>query len=60
MGTHASILAWTIPWTEEPARLQSLGSQSRTLLKGLSMHACSSLKKGDFLLDIAALLSPLA
>ena len=25
--THSSILAWRIPWTEEPARLQSMGSQ---------------------------------
>ena len=23
MGTHSSILAWKIPWTEEPGRLQS-------------------------------------
>ena len=27
MATHSSILAWKIPWTEEPARLQSMGSQ---------------------------------
>ena len=27
MATHASILAWRIPWTEEPGRLQSMGSQ---------------------------------
>ena len=27
MATHSSILAWRIPWTEEPARLQSVGSQ---------------------------------
>ena len=25
MATHSSILAWEIPWTEEPARLQSVG-----------------------------------
>ena len=25
--THSSILAWRIPWTEEPGRLQSMGSQ---------------------------------
>ena len=24
-ATHSSILAWTIPWTEEPGRLQSMG-----------------------------------
>ena len=27
MATHSSILAWKIPWTEEPAGLQSTGSQ---------------------------------
>ena len=27
MATHYSILAWTIPWTEEPDRLQSTGLQ---------------------------------
>ena len=26
-ATHFSILAWEIPWTEEPVRLQSMGSQ---------------------------------
>ena len=28
MATHSTILAWRIPWTEEPGRLQSMGSQS--------------------------------
>ena len=27
MATHSSILAWRTPWTEEPGRLQSMGSQ---------------------------------
>ena len=27
MATHSSILAWKIPWTEEPGRLQSTGLQ---------------------------------
>ena len=27
MVTHSSFLAWEIPWTEEPGRLQSMGSQ---------------------------------
>ena len=35
MVTHSSILAWTIPWTEEPDGLQSIGSQSWTRLKQL-------------------------
>ena len=26
-ATHSGILAWEIPWTEEPAGLQSMGSQ---------------------------------
>ena len=28
METHSSILAWKIPWTEEPGGLQSMGSKS--------------------------------
>ena len=28
MATHSSVLAWEIPWPEEPGGLQSLGSQS--------------------------------
>ena len=27
MATHTSVVAWRIPWTEEPGRLQSMGSQ---------------------------------
>ena len=38
MATHSSILAWEIPWTEEPGGLQSVGSQkSRTRLNA---HTC--------------------
>ena len=34
MATHSSMLAWEIPWTEEPGELQSTGLQkSRTGLK---------------------------
>ena len=28
IATHSIILAWSIPWTEEPGALQSMGSQS--------------------------------
>ena len=28
MPTHSNILAWRIPWTEEPGRMQSMGSQT--------------------------------
>ena len=31
MATHSSILAWEIPWTEEPSGLQSMGSQESDL-----------------------------
>ena len=37
MATHSSILAWRIPWTEEPGGLQSTRvTKSQTRLKGLS------------------------
>ena len=32
MAPHSSILVWRIPWTEEPGRLQSMGTQSQTRL----------------------------
>ena len=32
MATHSSVVAWEIPWTEEPGGLQFVGSQSRTQL----------------------------
>ena len=41
MATHSSILAWRIPWTEEPAEVQSVGFQ-RVRLKQLSTHTWSS------------------
>ena len=33
MATHSSILAWRIPWTEEPGRLQSMGLQESNMTK---------------------------
>ena len=38
MATHSSILAWIIPWTEEPGRLKSTRSQSWTRLKRFTVH----------------------
>ena len=35
MATHSGILAWKIPWTKKPGRLQSMGSQ-RVILQLLS------------------------
>ena len=36
MTTHSSTLAWEIPWTEEPGRLQSMGLQSQTWLSSFA------------------------
>ena len=47
-AAHFSIRAWRIPWTEEPDGLESIGSQSQTRLKWLSMHACSSAGRFPF------------
>ena len=37
-GNHSRILAWKIPWTEKPGRLQSTGSQSQTHLSNVHFH----------------------
>ena len=40
VATHSSVLAWRIPWTEEPGRLQvRMVTKSRTRLKQLSTYA---------------------
>ena len=38
MATHSSILAWRIPWTEEPGRWATVHEVSETQLKRLSTH----------------------
>ena len=41
MATHSSILAWRIPWTEEPGGLQSMGLQRVALTEQLTLsHFC--------------------
>ena len=48
MATHSSILAWRIPWTEEPRGLQSIGSERvGHELKRLSMQTCTAEKSID-------------
>ena len=42
MATHSRILAWRIPWTEEPGGLQSMGLQSRTRLRDKRVHFLGS------------------
>ena len=37
-ATHSSILAWEIPWTEEPDRLQSMGSQKSWTQLSMPTH----------------------
>ena len=37
METHTSILAWRIPWTEEPGRLQSMGCKESDKMEGLTL-----------------------
>ena len=37
MATHTSILAWRIPWTEEPGRLQSMGCKESDKMEGLTL-----------------------
>ena len=42
MAPHSSILAWRIPWTQEPGGLQSIGvAKSRTRLSDFHFHLCS-------------------
>ena len=39
MAAHSSILAWKIPWTEEPGKLQSMGvTKSQTQLNNFTFH----------------------
>ena len=50
MATHSNTLAWKIPWTEEPGRLQSIGSQSQARLSDLSMSKAR--RDGEYTLKI--------
>ena len=38
MATHSSILAWRLPWTEEPGALQCMGSQESDTAAQLNFH----------------------
>ena len=46
MATHSSILAWGIPWTEEPGWLQSMGSQ-RAEYDGSNLALVSETKNNN-------------
>ena len=49
MATHSSTLAWKIPWTEEPVRLQSMGSQRVGYDWATSMLKDRCLRKQNFM-----------
>ena len=68
MPTHSSILAWRIPWTEEPGGLQSMESQSWTQLSDFTFtnkkfkiwkkkHKCRPQKKQSLVPDVWSLLA---
>ena len=44
MATHSSILAWRIPWTEEPGRLQSMGCKESDTIEELNTHTYFKIK----------------
>ena len=45
MATHSIVLAWKIPWTEEPDGLRPWGHKGSDMTEQLSMHAWQN---GDF------------
>ena len=49
MAPHSSTLAWKIPWTEEPGRLQSMGSQSQIRLSDFTFFLSLSFLIWDIL-----------
>ena len=44
MAAHSSILAWRVPWTKQPGRLQSIGSK-RVRLSLVTDHACTQRRR---------------
>ena len=53
MATHSSILAWEIPWTEEPGGLQPTGSQRVDHDRSDSTHTAHSCSNNDFVHEIS-------
>ena len=52
MATHSSVLAWGIPRTEQPGRLQSMGSQkSQTRLSGWTTTTTPFTESGEMRID---------
>ena len=55
IATHSSILAWRIPWTEEPGWLQAIVWQSQTRLKRRSTHTLPEEKTRPCILNLKCL-----
>ena len=58
MATHSSTLAWRIPWTEEPGRLQSMGSQ-RVRHYWATKHICTHTQDERVMVDSSDKMGPL-
>ena len=48
MATHSSMLAWEIPWTEEPSGLQSAGFKESDTTEHAYKQACTRLKNEEY------------
>ena len=55
MATHSSILAWKIPGTEEPGRLQSMGSQELDTTEA-TVHSTMGIWRGGVIIVFSILL----
>ena len=47
MATHSNILAWRIPWTEEPGGLQSVGHKDSDTTE-VTQHTCMDAPRGYY------------
>ena len=51
-ATHSSILAWRIPWTKEPGRLQSMGSEESDMTERLTLSHINTYGIYIYILDL--------
>ena len=47
MATHSSILAWRLPWAEEPGRLQAMGLQELDMTQRLNHHHVNKVRESE-------------
>ena len=52
MATHSSLLAWRIPWTEEPGRLQFMGHKELDMTERLHTYSCLWFKSKVLVLSL--------